>query len=132
MSDKTVLVVDDQPDARVFLAVLLQTNGYAPVMAKDGAEGLAKARHHRPDLIILDVMMPGEGGARMYRQLKTDSALKAIPVIMSTAVGATTFYHYLNMLNLQLADPIPQPNGYMEKPLDPQRLLRMIQRLVEP
>jgi two-component system, OmpR family, phosphate regulon response regulator PhoB len=63
--------------------------------------------------------------------LKTDHALKSIPVIMSTAVGATTFYHYLNMLNLQLADPIPQPDGYMEKPLDPQRLLQLIQRLIQ-
>lgn len=131
MGDKTVLVVDDQPDARVFLAVLLKTNGFIPVLAKDGTEGLGKAREHRPDLVILDVMMPGEGGARMYRQLKTDNTLKSIPVIMSTAVGATTFHHYLNMLNLQLADPIPQPDGYMEKPLEPQRLLDLIQRLLQ-
>ena len=79
---KTVLIVEDELDMRIFISTLLETSGYRPVMTKNGKEGLLKARDIGPDLIILDVMMPGEGGVQMYRQLKSDNALMDIPVIM--------------------------------------------------
>jgi DNA-binding response OmpR family regulator len=72
MKKKTVLIVEDELDMRIFISTLLETSGYRPVMTKDGNEGMRKARDVGPDLIILDVMMPGEGGVQMYRQLKTD------------------------------------------------------------
>ncbi len=99
MNKKTVLIVEDELDMRIFISTLLETSGYTPVMTRDGKEGLIKARDFLPDLIILDVMMPGEGGVQMYRQLKTDQSLKAIPVIMLSAVAQKTFSHYLNMVN---------------------------------
>jgi DNA-binding response OmpR family regulator len=97
MYKKTVLIVEDELDMRIFISTLLETSGYTAVTTRDGKEGLIKARDVSPDLIILDVMMPGEGGVQMYRQLKTDQTLQAIPVIMLSAVGKKTFSHYLNM-----------------------------------
>jgi DNA-binding response OmpR family regulator len=79
---KTVLIVEDELDMRIFISTLLETSGYRPVTTKNGKEGLLKARDIGPYLIILDVMMPGEGGVQMYRQLKSDSSLMDIPVIM--------------------------------------------------
>ena len=87
MQKKTVLVVDDELDMRIFLSTLLETSGYRPVATRNGTEGIAKAREISPDLIILDVMMPGEGGVVMYRQLRTDRTLQSIPVIMLSAVA---------------------------------------------
>ncbi|MBW2444266.1 MAG: response regulator [Deltaproteobacteria bacterium] len=130
MNKKTVLIVEDELDMRIFISTLLETSGYTPVMTRDGKEGLIKAREVFPDLIILDVMMPGEGGVQMYRQLKTDQNLKAIPVIMLSAVARKTFSHYLNMVNARLENPIPGPDAYIEKPPEAEELLKMAARLI--
>ena len=130
MNKKTVLIVEDELDMRIFISTLLETSGYRPVITRDGKEGLIKARDVVPDLIILDVMMPGEGGVQMYRQLKTDQNLKAIPVIMLSAVARKTFSHYLNMVNARLEKPIPGPDAYIEKPPEAEELLQMAARLI--
>ena len=130
MNKKTVLIVEDEMDMRIFISTLLETSGYTPVVTRDGTEGLIKARDVSPDLIILDVMMPGEGGVQMYRQLKTDQTLKAIPVIMLSAVAQKTFAHYLNMVNARLDRPIPRPEAYIEKPPEADELLQMAARLI--
>jgi len=91
---------------------------------------MRKARDVGPDLIILDVMMPGEGGVQMYRQLKTDKNLCHIPVIMLSAVAKKTFSHYLNMINARLKDPISDPEAYIEKPPEAEDLLNMTATLI--
>jgi CheY-like chemotaxis protein len=130
MKKKTVLIVEDELDMRIFLSTLLETSGYEPIMTRDGTEGLLKAKDACPDLIILDVMMPGEGGVQMYRQLKTDTNLCNIPVIMLSAVTRKTFAHYLNMVNARLKDTIPDPDAYIEKPPEAEELLRMTTSLI--
>lgn len=130
MNKKTVLIVEDEMDMRIFISTLLETSGYTPVVTRDGKEGLAKAREVSPDLIILDVMMPGEGGVHMYRQLKTDRTLRSIPVIMLSAVARKTFSHYLNMVNARLDKPISGPDAYIEKPPEAEELLQMAARLI--
>ncbi|RLC18338.1 MAG: response regulator [Deltaproteobacteria bacterium] len=127
MSEKKVVVVDDEMDMRIFISTLLETSGYLPVVARNGKEGLRKVRDIEPDLIILDVMMPGEGGVQMYRQLKTDKTLRDIPVIMLSAVEKKTFFHYLKMLNISLENAIPYPDSYIEKPPDAEELLKIIE-----
>jgi CheY-like chemotaxis protein len=130
MKKKTVLIVEDELDMRIFISTLLETSGYQPLMTRDGNEGLRKAKDVFPDLIILDVMMPGEGGVQMYRQLKTDDTLRNIPVIMLSAVAQKTFSHYLNMVNARLKDPIPDPDAYIEKPPEAEDLLKMTASLI--
>jgi CheY-like chemotaxis protein len=130
MKKKTVLIVEDELDMRIFMSTLLETSGYEPIMTRDGTEGLLKAKDVRPDLIILDVMMPGEGGVQMYRQLKTDKTLCDIPVIMLSAVTRKTFAHYLNMVNARLKDAIPDPDAYIEKPPEAEDLLKMTTSLI--
>jgi CheY-like chemotaxis protein len=130
MKKKTVLIVEDELDMRIFIATLLETSGYQPVMTRDGTEGMRKAKDVFPDLIILDVMMPGEGGVQMFRQLKTDDTLCSIPVIMLSAVAQKTFTHYLNMVNARLKDPIPDPDAYIEKPPEAEDLLKMTATLI--
>ena len=130
MKKKTVLIVEDELDMRIFISTLLETSGYRPVMTRDGTEGMLKARDVCPDLIILDVMMPGEGGVQMYRQLKTHDTLCAIPVIMLSAVARKTFSHYLNMVNARLKKPIPEPDAYIEKPPEAEDILKMTATLI--
>ena len=130
MQKKKVLIVEDELDMRIFISTLLETSGYQPIITRDGNEGLLKAKDDCPDLIILDVMMPGEGGVHMYRQLKTDQTLCEIPVIMLSAVAQKTFAHYLNMVNARLKDPIPDPDAYIEKPPEAEELIKMAATLI--
>jgi CheY-like chemotaxis protein len=130
MKKKKILIVDDELDMRIFIKTLLETRGYKPVVTRDGKEGMRKAKSVVPDLIILDVMMPEEGGVQMYRQLKTDQNLKDIPVIMVSAISKKTFSHYLKMLNVQKEGHIPEPEAYMEKPPEADALLKMTGHLI--
>jgi CheY-like chemotaxis protein len=125
-----ILIVDDAMDMRVFLSALFKTSGYDTEACRDGASGLEKAREVLPDLIVLDVMMPGTGGASMYKNLKTDPRLKQIPVIVLSAVGERSFQHYLKMLNVKLAVPLPDPDAYLEKPPEARQLLDTAVRLM--
>ena len=127
---KTVLIVEDELDMRIFISTLLETSGYRPIMTRNGSEGMVKARKISPDLIILDVMMPGEGGVQMYRQLKTDDTLMNIPVILLSGVAKNTFTHYLKMLNSRMECAIPEPSAYLEKPPEAEALIKLTERLI--
>jgi two-component system phosphate regulon response regulator PhoB len=121
-----VLVVDDELDMRTFITTLLETNGYKPISAVDGREGLEIARRSRPALIILDVMMPKESGINMYRELKQDPTLKAIPVIMLSALSKKTFFHSQKVLDEYRGEHVAEPSAYIEKPPEPDELLEAI------
>ena len=99
MKKTKILVIDDELDMRTFLSTLFETSGYKPLVAADGVEGLQKAREAKPEIMILDVMMPKEGGVQLYRDLKSDPATKHIPVIMLSGIAKKTFFHSQNLLN---------------------------------
>jgi len=127
---KKVLVVDDELDMRVFYTTLLETNGYKPVAAEDGREGLEAARKHKPSLIIMDVMMPKESGIFMYRGLKNDPELKDIPVIMVSALAKKTFFHSQKVLDEYEGGQIPEPTMYIEKPPEADELLDAVKKVL--
>ena len=125
---KRVLVVDDELDMRTFITTLLETNGYKPLSAEDGVQGLEVARQKKPSLIILDIMMPKESGINLYRELKSDPDLKAIPVIMLSALSRKTFFHSQKVLDEYKGERIPEPAAYIEKPPEPEELLEAIEK----
>lgn len=125
---KKVLVVDDEMDMRVFITTLLETNGYRPLSAVNGKEGLELALEKKPSLVILDVLMPKESGITMYRELRTHAELKRIPVIVCTAVSKKTFFHSQKVLDEYKGEKIPEPEAYIEKPPEPDEILEAIQK----
>ena len=125
-----IVVFDDELDMRVFISTLLETNGYKPFVATHGLEGIQKAREVKPDLIILDVMMPKQGGIQMYREIKTDDALKHIPVIILSAISKKTFFHSQNVLDVYKGQPVPEPEAYIEKPPESDELLQCVENLL--
>ena len=84
---KQILIVDDDHNAVKFLSVLLSEHGYDPVTAHDGSEGLEKVQQAKPDLIVLDVMMPKKSGLTLFKQLRRDERFKDIPILMLTGVA---------------------------------------------
>jgi len=127
---KHILIIEDELDMRFFLTTLVRASGCVPITARNGTEGVEKARDTHPDLIILDVMMPEKGGAIVYRELRTDDTLCGIPVIMLSAVSRSAFYHYLRMLNPGSTMGIPLPDAYVEKPPDPAYLQDKIREVL--
>ncbi len=83
---KCVLVVDDEKDTRIYLSTVLREKGYKALVAEDGVEGLNKAREEKPDLIVLDIMMPKKSGISVLHDLKRSKGLKDIPVIILSGV----------------------------------------------
>ncbi|MCB1939008.1 MAG: response regulator [Rhodocyclaceae bacterium] len=87
---KKILVVDDSPTERYALSEVLTKNGYQVVTAENGEEGIAKSQSELPDLILMDVVMPGMNGYQATRTISRDSATRAIPVIICTTKGQET------------------------------------------
>ncbi len=86
-SKKRILVVDDEPDFLMAIKAMLEVNGFEVLAATDGQEGLSVARLEKPDLIVLDLMLPKMDGYKVCRFLKFDEKYRMIPIIMLTARG---------------------------------------------
>ena len=122
---KTVLVVDDDPDARDFLATVLQDNGFVATMARDGIEAIAMIEQQPPDLVALDITMPEKSGVAVYRKLKEDEQLSGIPVIIVTGIS-DDFEKFISTRR-----QVPPPEGYIHKPVDHEEFLRMVKDILE-
>ncbi|HEX2051629.1 MAG TPA: response regulator [Actinomycetota bacterium] len=81
---KRVLVVEDEDSVRELERLILEQHGYEVVEARDGLEGLAKAEFRRPDLILLDLMMPDVSGGRMFDEMRAHPATSGIPIVVVT------------------------------------------------
>ncbi len=90
MPIKNILIVDDSPTDRQFLSELLAKNGFQVSTAENADEALAKARQLKPDLVLMDVVMPGQSGFQATRALSKDEATKQIPVIICTSKSQDT------------------------------------------
>jgi CheY-like chemotaxis protein len=131
MGNRKILVVDDESDMRIFVSVVVETMGFVPVTAQDGAEALEMAKTHLPDLVILDVMMPKiDDGIQTYEQFKTDQQLSHIPIIILSAIAKKTFVHSIRMLRPRKGTQVPEPEAYMEKPPDADELGKLISGLL--
>jgi DNA-binding response OmpR family regulator len=117
----TILVVDDDPLLVMLLQHKLGVRGYRVLSANDGAKGLDLARSQRPNLIVLDMMMPVLGGRQMLQELRLDPDLAKTPVIMLTALRGER--DVVDALQLGAAD-------YLSKPFIPDELIARITRLV--
>jgi len=107
----TVLIIDDEARARKAISEAVRSAGFGVVEAASGEEGMAKMRKSRPDAIILDVIMPGQDGWSVLREIKSDKALRDIPVILATVVADREMG-----LAFGAAD-------HLIKPIDPQQLI---------
>ncbi len=122
-----ILLVDDDPDFVVATRVVLESKPYEVIVAYDGDEGLKKAREERPDLIILDVIMPMKDGFMVCQQLKKDPQLSSIPVLMLTA-----FSEKFGETSVSLSQGLTlEAEDFIDKPVTPAELLLRVERLLK-
>jgi CheY-like chemotaxis protein len=122
MSEKKILLIDDDPDFVEAVKVIVENGGYEVKVAYDGQEGLEAVEEQKPDLIVLDVMMPVMNGHEACAKLKGNKDTADIPVILLTAVAdrvTTSTYTHRDMLESEAED-------YMPKPVEPKELLELI------
>jgi CheY-like chemotaxis protein len=117
-----ILVIDDDRDFVEATRTVLESAPYQVDVAYNGAAGLAQARAARPDLIILDVIMPGESGFDIYEKLQAEPGLADIPVILLTSLSGG-----LSAMPTVAVKPVE----YVEKPIKPAELLRKVTELVK-
>lgn len=125
---KKILVVDDDPDVRLFNTTVVEENGYIPLEAANGEEGLKIIKEQKPSLVILDVLMPRQSGIRLYRELKTDKTLKDIQVIILSGIAKKTFLRSQKALTEFGGESVPEPETYLEKPVEPDELAGAIKK----
>ena len=118
---KKILLVEDEPEFRVALRMRLEANGYDIIEAEDGAIGLDAVRHQNPDLIILDVRLPGMDGFKLARLLKFDVKYKNIPLMMLTVMSQAS--------DRKMGQAVGA-DAYLTKPYQPQELLDTISILI--
>ena len=127
---KKVLIVDDDPDVRLFNTTVVEENGYTPLEASNGEEGLEMIKKSKPDLVILDVLMPKQSGIRLYRELKTNKSFKDIRVIVLSGIAKKTFLRSQRALTEFGDANVPEPEVYLEKPVEPEELAEEIKKIL--
>jgi DNA-binding response OmpR family regulator len=105
----TILVADDDPQILTMLGIRLSKRGYQVLEAADGLQTLEKARAHHPDLVLLDVMMPGKNGWEVAKELRADEELRNVGIVMLTAIG--------ERVN-EMTSPLYGADAYVDKPFD--------------
>ncbi|MBU1726825.1 MAG: response regulator [Candidatus Omnitrophica bacterium] len=119
---KKILLIEDDTDIAKTTAAFLEDEGFEMVTAVDGMEGLHKARTIKPDLVIIDIMLPSLDGYKLCRMLKFDNNFKHIPVIIFTARAQET--------DKKLGKEVCA-DAYVTKPFDPQALIGKIKELLQ-
>src|SRR5947209_16931648 len=114
---KTVLVIEDDPWTRTITTALLAGEGFGVVEAKNGEEGLQRARQHKPDAVLLDLALPTKSGLEVLHDLKADHATDSIPVIIVSAYGSLMNEHDAH-----------QAAGVVQKPFDYDDLVGQVSR----
>ena len=122
MSKLNILIVEDDPQTVKLIKFILEKEDYSTISAKDGEEGLQMAREKKPDLIVLDLMLPGIDGYRVCEILKANPVTKEIPIIVLTALD--TGVDFEKALE-------KKADWYITKPFEPQHLLKRVNYLIE-
>lgn len=120
-NSRRILVVEDEKDMAALVRFRLEANGYEVSVAHDGQEALTKARHDRPDLIVLDLMLPKMSGYEVCAMLKQDSNYKSIPIVVFTARAQDA--------DKKLAFSMGA-DEYLTKPFEPEILLEKIKKIL--
>ena len=120
--DRTILVIDDEPDILTVVSMRLKKLGYQVLTAANGKQGLDTIRREKPDLVLLDLVMPFMNGAEVCRHVRNDTALKHIPIILFTASGcADMTEEKLKTLGV---------DDYIIKPFEPEEFVSKVERIL--
>ena len=117
-----ILVVDDEPDMLTFISTVLEDEGARIVRADNGDEALRLARQIKPDLMTLDISMPGKDGGQVFEEMRCDPDLKNIPICIISGRP--------ELRRLIYQRTVPPPEGYLDKPINDKTLVLNVRRIL--
>ncbi len=126
---ETILVVDDEPDVVTFLTTLFEDNGYKTVSATGVDEAMARIEARHPDLITMDILMPGKTGIKMYHEMRKSKDLADIPIVIVTGINPVDFPQ-IDFRKFIYERSLPKPEGFIEKPVNKDALLITVGKIL--
>ncbi len=146
--DKQVLIVDDSEESVVFLSEILEEHGYPYRVARNGKEAMKAMRESRPDLVLLDVMMPQKGGVAVFQEMKKDPELEKIPILIITGASEATGVDmktgeekpkesyaddFTRRFGIEVRGQLQSltPEAFIEKPIDPRIIAQKIKEVLQ-
>ncbi len=127
--EKTILVIDDEPDIVFFLKVALEDHGFKVLTAYNGIEAFDKMREQKPDLISLDLVMPGKSGIRFFHELRKNKAWSQIPVLFVTGHAHDTI-DGSNLMEMLEGRTLSGPATYLEKPVNAETFINNVKAIL--
>lgn len=141
--DKQVLIVDDSEESVVFLSEILEEHGYPYRVARNGKEAIKAMKESRPDLVLLDVMMPQKGGVAVFQDMKKDPELDKVPILIITGASEATGVDmktgeekpkesyaddFTRRFGIEVRGQLQSltPEAFIEKPIDPKIIVEKI------
>lgn len=147
--DKQVLIVDDSEESVVFLSEILEEHGYPYRVARNGKEAIKAMKESRPDLVLLDVMMPQKGGVAVFQDMKKDPELDKVPILIITGASEATGVDmktgeekpkesyaddFTRRFGIEVRGQLQSltPEAFIEKPIDPKIIVEKIKDVLQP
>jgi DNA-binding response OmpR family regulator len=124
-----ILIIEDERDVRIYLANLLGANGYKALTAANVSEGLTLAHSENPALIVLDAMLPGDDAQRVYTELRCQTGLCRIPVVVLSSITRRALRESRLYGRETAGRRIPPPDAYLTKPPEAEDFLAVVRRL---
>ena len=127
MRTRSALVIDDEADIRNYISTILEEHGWTVRTAATAEEGERLVRESRPEVILLDLVMPGQSGIQLFARLRGNESTRKIPLVMVTGIK--------EQLNIDWKEIVTRlkarvPDGFIEKPIDPTRLAQLVENVV--
>jgi len=127
---KSILIIDDEPDICKYLMAALEDNGFTGTSISDHQLFMSKIQSVQPDLIILDIMMPGRSGISLYKDLRNNSAYNDVAVIFMSGMSPENDFSPEGIRNFLQDESIPLSEGFLEKPVQIPELIQMINTIL--
>lgn len=127
MTGKSAVIIDDEPDITTYLAALLSDRGWQVRTANGAAEGLALLAEQRPDVVLLDIMMPDKGGLHVLVAIRKNPALEGVRVILVSGIQeklSADYHAFIERFKHY------RPDAFLDKPVDPTELMTTIERVL--
>lgn len=127
MEGKSAVIIDDEPDITTYLGALLSDQGWQVRMANSSADGLALLGQERPDVVLLDIMMPDKGGLQTLVAIRKNPALDGLPVILVSGIQeklSSDYHAFLDRFKHY------RPDAFLDKPVNPQQLFATIEQVL--
>lgn len=142
-----ILIVDDSDEIIAYFTEILEEHGYEYSVAQDGKTAIESMRQNRPDLVLLDVMMPRKSGIAVFNKMKQDPELSGVPIVIVTGASKVTGVEMTSgeenpkqtyqddmtrEFGVQLREQLQNltPQGFLEKPVEPEQLISKIRSLL--